>query len=368
VIWPHLFSRPMDGQRARDSGKQGWRGRRAAWVTLLVLSTMARSGLAQSDAERAAARRLANAGVEAYQREDYRVAVEKLQKAFEMLQAPSVALWLARSLRQNGQLVAAAERFAEASRLPVDRGDATVQSAAQRDAAAELDALTPQIPLLVIQVPGANASQLALSVDGRSLSSAVLGEQQPVDPGRHHIEARRGDQVASADVQLARGETKVATLSFDQPTAGASAAATPATDGAAQSPVTLSSDGDPSVDTQAVSRRTLGFVAVGAGAAGLAVGGVFGYLALQAKHDQTENCPSTGACPDRAAASTAHESAVSKGRVSTIAFAVGAAAATVGIVLIATDKTAERESAGPKVSLVTAMGPGVANLRLCGEF
>jgi hypothetical protein len=340
---------------------------------LLVLSTVARSGLAQSDSERATARRIANAGVDAYQQQDYEVAVEKLEKAFEILKAPSVALWLARALSQRGQLVAAAERFAEAGRLPIDRGNAGVQAAAQRDAAAELEALTPQIPLLVIQVPGVTASELTLSVDGRALSSAVLGEQQPVDPGKHHIEARRGEQVASADVQLARGETKVATLSFDQRAAAAPASGAQPDKGATPGPVSLAqAPGAAPADTAELSRRTLGFVAVGAGVAGLAVSGVFGYLALQAKHDQTEKCPSTDACPDRVGASNAHESAVSKGTVSTIAFAVGAVAATVGIVLIATDKTtnktAGRTAPGPKLSLVTDMGPSVASLRLCGEF
>jgi tetratricopeptide (TPR) repeat protein len=153
----------MRGQRVSGSRAVGWHGRGAAVAMLLVLSTIARSGFSQSDSERATARRLANAGVEAYQQQDYRVAVEKLEKAFEILKAPWVALWLARALSQRGQLVAAAERFAEAGRLPIDRGNAGVQAAAQRDAAAELEALTPQILLLVIQVPGATASELALA-------------------------------------------------------------------------------------------------------------------------------------------------------------------------------------------------------------
>jgi hypothetical protein len=336
---------------------------------LLVLSTVARSGLAQSDSERAAARRIANAGVEAYQQQDYKVAVDKLEKAFEILKAPSVALWLARALSQQGQLVAAAERFAEAGRLPIDRGNAGVQAAAQRDAAAELEALTPQIPLLVIQVPGATASELTLSVDGRALSSAVLGEQQPVDPGKHHVEARRGEQGASADVQLARGETKVVTLSFDQPSAAGPASGAQPDNGVTPGPLsTAKAPGVAPADTAELSRRTLGFAAVGAGVAALAAGGVFGYLVIQAKQDQTDKCHSADTCPDRVGASNAHESAVSKGTISTIAFAVGAVATTVGIVLIATDKTAAHEAPRPKLSLVTDMGPSVANLRLCGEF
>lgn len=349
----------------------GW-GRRSAWLVLLAVCTFARSGLAQSDSDRATARRIATAGVEAYEQHDYALAVEKLEKAFDILKAPSVALWLARALRQNGQLVAAAERFAEAGRLPIDRGTAAVQAAAQRDAAAELEALTPQIPLLVVQVPGVAASELTMSVDGRALSSAVVGEQQPVDPGKHHIEVRRGEQLASADVELARGETKVATLSFVEPSSGAApAAGEHPNSSAAHAPVThaAASNGvTPPASAGDVSRRTWGYAVAGAGVAGLAVGGVFGYVTLQAKHQQIDKCPSSSACPDRAGASSAHDSAVTNGMVSTIAFIAGALATTAGIVLVATDETAGREAPGPKLSLVTDMGPGVANVRLCGEF
>lgn len=347
-----------------------WWGRRSAWLPLLVVCTFARSGLAQSDSDRATARRIATAGVEAYQQHDYPLAVEKLEKAFDILKAPSVALWLARALSQNGQIVAAAERYAEAGRLPVDRGTAAVQAAAQRDAATELEALTPQIPLLVVQVPGVSASELTLSVDGRALSSAVVGEQQPVDPGKHHIEARRGEQVAVADVQLARGETKVATLSFVPRSNGAGpGSAEHPNDGAAPAAVTPASANDvTSASTGDMSRRTLGYTFVGVGAAGLVVGGAFGFLTLQAKQDQIDKCPSSGMCRDRSGASSAHDSAVTKGMVSTIAFVAGALATTAGIVLIATDKTAGGEAPGPKLSLMTGMGPRAANVRLCGEF
>jgi hypothetical protein len=332
----------------------GW-GRRSTWLVLLVVSTFARSGLAQSDSDRATARRIATAGVEAYERHDYALAVEKLEKAFDILKAPSVALWLARALRQNGQLVAAAERFAEAGRLPIDRGNAAVQAAAQRDAAAELEALTPQIPLLVVQVPGVSASELTLRVDGRALSSAVVGEQQPVDPGKHHIEVRRGEQLASADVELARG---AAPASGEHPNRNAApASVTPA-----------ASDDLTPASTGGLSRRTWGYAVAGAGVAGLVVGGVFGYLTVQAKQEQIDKCASSNACLDRSGASSAHDSAVTKGAVSTVAFIAGGLATTAGIVLIATDKSAGREAPGPKLSLVTNLGPSAANVRLHGEF
>jgi hypothetical protein len=194
-----------------------------------------------------------------------------------------------------------------------------------------------------------------------------LGEQQPVDPGKHHIEVRRGEQLASADVQLARGETKVATLRFTQQS---SAAALPSGEhpnrSAAPDAVTPPAIND--VTSASTSRRTWGYAVAGAGAAGLVVGGVFGYLTLQAKQEQLDKCPRSSACPDRSGASSAHDSAITKGAVSTVAFIAGALATTAGIVLIATGKSAEREAQGPKLSLVTSMGPSTGNVRLYGEF
>lgn len=268
-----------------------------------------------------------------------------------MLKAPSVALWLARALNAQGRLVAAAERYAEAARLPTDQGDATVQAAAQRDAAEELDALTPQIPNLMVQVPGAAQSELALAIDGQALPSAVVGEQQPVDPGKHHIEVRRGDQLSVADVELARGETKTATLRF---TESGSAPTAAANDTPGQSTESVEPEGAAARAGKSMpSQRALGFVVGGAGVAGLAVGGVFGYLALQSRQEQLDQCASPSDCPDHSGAATAHDAAVTRGTISTVAFIAGAAATTLGIVLIATAKTGAHEEPRGSVSLLT---------------
>lgn len=136
-----------------------------------------------------------------------------------------------------------------------------------------------------------------------------------------------------------------------------------------QAPSTLGKDPNRgSADTGKISRRALGFVVAGTGAAGLAVGGVFGYLSLQAKHQQTDKCASATACPDPSGASAAHDSAVVKGRVSTVAFVAGALTTTAGIALIVMNGTVAHKAPGPKLSLVTDMGPGAASVRFGAEF
>ena len=56
-----------------------------------------------------AARKLAEDGVAALQNGDAATAVQKLEKAHNMLKAPSVALWSARALAKRGLLIEAAE-------------------------------------------------------------------------------------------------------------------------------------------------------------------------------------------------------------------------------------------------------------------
>jgi hypothetical protein len=339
-------------------------------ASVLLAASLAVPCFAQSDADRALARRLATGGVEAYEQRSYAVAAEKLEKAYQILKVPSVALWLARALSEQGRLVAAAERYAEATRLPTNQGDSDVQQAAQRDAAKELDALTPQIPTLVIQVPGVPAAELKLSLDGTVLPSAVLGEQQPIDPGKHHVEARYRNQVKVADAQLSRGQSRTAVLKFELQHSDAPADPDPvkAPDAPVAAAVEVGPTQTPPTDRPPISQRTAGYALGGLGLSGLVVGGVFGYLAIQAKQTQNDRCSSPSSCPSHADAVTAHDAAQTRGTVSTVAFIVGAAASTIGVVLIATAKSPEHAPAAARLALCTNVSPGAAHLQIAGEF
>jgi hypothetical protein len=312
-------------------------------LVLALLASRAAPALAADDTARAAARRLATAGVEAYQRDDYNVAVEKLEKAYEMLRVPSVGLWLARALVKQGKLVAASERYTEVGRLSTTSGDVEVQNKAKQDAATELEALNPQIPNVVIRVEGAETSQLKLKLDGKEISSAVVGEQQPVDPGKHHIEAALGEQTQATDVTVARAETKTATLRFAGATTPAAAAAshTPA---AAPEPTSAA----PASSSKAGSTRTVvAWATLGVGAAGLIVGGVTGGMAMSKKSD-LEASPD---CADHTCFRGTMEGDVNSYQtlrtVSTIGFIGGGVLAATGVVLLLTrpktDSTASHE-------------------------
>ena len=111
--------------------------------------------------------------------------------------------------------------------------------------------------------------------------------------------------------------------------------------------------------------RTLAFVALGVGGAGLALGGVTGVLALSKKSslDDNQNCLN-GEC------TYAVEDDVNALRtfrtISTIGFIAGGALAATGVVLLLTSNGAAQSGRRPAASLALALSPG--ELRLRGSF
>jgi hypothetical protein len=320
-------------------------------IVLAAMLAWALPAMAEEDAaNRAAARKLAEDGVAALQAGDSAKAVDKLDKALRTLQVPSIALWSGRALAKSGKLVEAAERLLEATRLPVS-GETAVQEQAKAEAAKELELLRPRIPNLVIHVEG--ASDASVSLDGAEIPMALLGEDRPVNPGKHNVLARRGSEERSEAISLSEGERKEVTLRFDAPV--------PST-----APAVASAPATPMPATEAPKRsNTLAFVALGAGAAGLVVGSVTGALALSKKSaldDDHVNCQD-GAC------TRAVEDDVNSLRtfrtVSTIGFIAGGVLAATGVVLLLTNKPSEH-GRGAGHSLALSLQPSSVQLR--GSF
>ena len=89
------------------------------WCTSAVLLTLSAAAPAAAEADastRAAARNIATAGALALEQGDVELATQKLTKAYELLQVPSIALWLARALAKAGAAGEAAEKRHQAGR------------------------------------------------------------------------------------------------------------------------------------------------------------------------------------------------------------------------------------------------------------
>jgi hypothetical protein len=307
------------------------------------------------DASRSAARAIGTAGVEAFQHGDYAAANDRLEKAYRVLRVPSLGLWSARALAKAGRLVAASERYRETMQLDVSEGNAAIQKQAQADASSDLDALVPRIPSVVIQVEGLQTGDLVLSLDGSPVSSALVGERRPVDPGKHVIEAHQGDRRANAEVVLAEGETKTVALSLQAGSAGASASGSPTSTTDLNPPATDSGSHPNKLGPQ----KTAALVAAGLGVVGVVVGAVFG-LDSKSDHDQSNtggHC--TGNVCDKQGLALSN-SARSAGNVSTVAFIVGAAGLAGGSVLWFTAKHQEPSAA--------QVGLGFGTVQLRGHW
>ncbi|RYZ09870.1 MAG: hypothetical protein EOO73_03030 [Myxococcales bacterium] len=316
--------------------------RSVAIASLLATLCLSHNVRAADDASRGAARKLAQAGVEALQEQHYDVASEKLERAYAVLRVPSIALWSARALEKRGKLVEASERYLEATRLDAAVGDAAVQRQARAEAEAERQALLARIPSLTIALSGAPAAATQVTIDGEEWPSALWGEPRPTNPGEHELRALHGAEEVKLKVTLAEGDKRSETLAFQAP-------ATPA-------PAVVKAP-PPLTAAPASTQRTLGFVAVGVGGAGLLVGAVTGILVASRHSDLEGSCNAQHQCDP--ARQSDIDSYNSLRPISTVALVAGGVVTAAGVTLLLTAPRSDRR---------TELSLGAASLRLTGTF
>lgn len=259
----------------------------AFWVAAISMSSQSWAQTGE-DAAREDARRIGYAGIEAYQRGDYAAAEEQLSRAYHLLPAPSLGLWSARALAKAGKLVEAVARYEEVAGLPVTTGEAEVQRQAQTEATVEHSSLLSSIPRLELRLEGADWKEVVIFIDGRPLQGD--GARQPIllNPGKHAVSGRRGEQVVQINAVLSDGEREPATLIFSRPPEAPPGAA------------------------RTVSVRPFAYAAWGVAALGF---GTFAILAPLAKADEKafqQNCPSATNEPESVAPGVCLEGTVDK--------------------------------------------------------
>jgi hypothetical protein len=310
-----------------------WFGRRVGWLLTSAALLAAAPAWSQpaDDATRTAARALGNSGVEAYQAGDYVTATDRLEKAYGILRVPSLGLWSARALVKNGKWIEAVDRYLEVASLQVPQGEYAVQKQAQVDAEADLAALKPKIPIVAVKTEGAPLAETQISIDGRAVPSNFAGEGRLVNPGQHVVEGRYGGQPVRVEVTLAEAQHETVVLRFS--------AAAPVTSGAAAAPPAAQRDAGTTSDGK--TQRTLGWVAVGAGAVGVGVGTVFGIMALGKKSQLDDNpaCVDDRCAPSQTDAVDAYNL---RRTVSSVGFIAGGVLAGVGVVLLVTAPSQKR--------------------------
>jgi hypothetical protein len=352
---------------------------RHAFGILVVGLSASFAGPAFAQAPRAedvaAARALAVEGIKLADAGDCRAAVEKLERAEALRHAPTILGRLGECQVALGRIVLGTENLQRVVREPLAADAPAAFRDAQVRAQKVLDTALPRIGKLKIMVepPGVQARVL---VNGEQIPQAVLGVERPTDPGNHQVEASApGYLPASAAVKLADGASESVTLTLQPdpnaaavppPVAGPPMAppggppAAPPPQGPAPAPA------DTGADTG--GSKTLAFVALGIGGAGLAVGTVTGLMAMSKTKDLEELCDEK-VCHDEESFDE-YDSANNLATVSTIAFGVGIVGVGAGVILLVTSGGKTETAARPQRHTGVSYRPwvGLNSVGVSGSF
>jgi hypothetical protein len=115
--------------------------------------------------------------------------------------------------------------------------------------------------------------------------------------------------------------------------------------------------------------KIVGLVLGGVGVAGLAVGSVFGMLAIAQKSQQQIDCPNPSCSPSgHTQAISDHSTGVTDGTISTVGFIAGGALLVGGAVLFFTAGPSPGQPARSGMIVAPSAGPGGGGVSLSGRF
>ncbi len=329
-----------------------------------------------SDADKATARVLGQEGQDALDKKDFKTAADRFKRADSLFHAPTLALGLARSYAGDGKLVASQETYNRIVREGVPPGAPEAFKRAVQDATTELGQISPKVAGVTITVTGTDAPKVTL--DEAPVPNAALGVKRAVDPGSHLVKASAdGFKPAELKFSVVEGGAATAALTLEKDSSAVAAAPIgvapvvgPGSASTGASTVTTSADAGTTGGHS--SAKTIGFVALGVGAAGLAAGAVTGLMAMGKASDLKDHCVN-GACP--ADQQSTIDSYKTLGLVSTIGFAVGIVGAGAGIYFLVTAPKEPKAVAAGSRNGTGAFGEvrvspyiGVGNAGLAGSF
>jgi hypothetical protein len=188
---------------------------RAIVLLAAVLLLAPRQSYADSVADKANARTLATEGIDLYNEGSYPEALDRLQRAQQLFDAPIHLLYMARAQAKLGQLVEATETYRRLIRVELSADTPAAVREAVESADAELDGVDARVAAVRIEVVPPAATGLTLRIDGQPVSAAVVGVDRPLNPGPHQIEAELPDgRQAATSLELSEGQRRLVRLEF----------------------------------------------------------------------------------------------------------------------------------------------------------
>jgi hypothetical protein len=176
----------------------------AALVFGTALPEVARAQ--DSVADKANARTLATEGIDLFNEGRYAEALDRLQRAQALFDAPIHLLYIARAQTKLGQLVEATETYRRLIRVELTADTPAAVREAVEAGDSELDGVDARLAMLRIEVVPAGERGLVLVIDGQTVSSAVVGVDRPLNPGHHRVQATVPDgRSAETSIELGEG-------------------------------------------------------------------------------------------------------------------------------------------------------------------
>jgi hypothetical protein len=276
----------------------------------------------------------------------------------------------AQELRRDGKLAAARGQLRACA-------DPSCPSMVRDDCTKRLDELERAQPTIIFgatDASGADLVDVRVSMDGQPLVDHLDGKPLSVDAGAHvfTFEAAGQPPVAKklvvAEGEKGRHERVVLG-------AGGSSVTPPETQPARQAPPAPEA-GTPSAPAKVPgsaergmgTQKMLGLVAGGVGVAGVAVGSVFGLMALSQKSQQESDCGGPCSAQSHAQAINDHSTAITDGTISTVGFIAGGALLVGGAALFLIGGRSSDQPAATGIFFMPSVGPGGGGMFLKGAF
>lgn len=187
----------------------------AAALALLMAPGLASAQCeAEPDPEpavRAAARPHYRAGIEASRAERWMEARDSFQRAADIVPLSPILYNLATAQGETGMLVEATENYRHFLRRCTSRQTPELREEAEQ----LLSTIAPRLGHLVIEVENL-ASVDSVTIDGRTITPALLGTSMPANPGDHEIRVLRQDvEIATRLVDVREGASETLRIRVD---------------------------------------------------------------------------------------------------------------------------------------------------------
>ncbi len=293
---------------------------------------------APTSAEATAARALAEEGNRLWDQGDYKEALDRFHRAYELTGAPIVGVREAECLEELGRLAEASDLYQAVIHTPLGPNPLPVETRAVEIAKARQEALKQRIPWITLEVSGEQVEGATLYDNEEPVAPELWNVERPINPGKHVFRLEKGAREAEAEVELAEGEHRQVVLLLPgrdpaPPPPPSPAGAAPAPEPSGESGQSWSAgpaDEPPGTEPCRPDHKVARYSALGVGVAGLAVGAISGGMALGKVVDLNEDCQKRKCDPER---QNDVDQLNQLRNVSTAGFVVGGVAAAAWVVM-----------------------------------